>query len=356
MKSTILTAVVAASAAAAFSGNAIAQNKPLKKITVLQPVSAPDVRFAPWAAAIENGWFAEEGLDPEVLTAKGSIAVVQQVVSGNVQYGLPAPESAAVGRAKGAPLVHFYSITTRNPFPLAVLKDGPIKKLSDLKGTQIGVFSMTATQFYTTQAILDAENYKLNRDYTLLDVGIGAGALRALETGTVSALSINALSYAGFENRGVKLNYLTSPVVEDILAWGLLTTESYLKANRAEAVGLARALTKGRIFCEQNTEACIRLYFKHYPAARTAGIPEAQAIAENQRVLKVFQDYSPKPSSGRWGEYTKQGWEGIVRYMTTTGQITTPVDPASLYTNNLIKDINNFDPTVAVNAAKKATR
>lgn len=351
MKYSTLAAAIALSATVGSS--AIAETKPLKKIAVLQPVSAPDVRFAPWAAAIENGWFAEEGLAPEVLTARGSIAVVQQVVSGNVQYGLPAPEAAAVARSKGAPLIHFYSITTRNPFPLAVLKDGPIKKLSDLKGTQIGVFSMTATQFYTTQAILDWENYKLNRDYTLLDVGIGAGALRALETGTVSALSINALSYAGFENRGVKLNYLTSPAVEDILAWGLLTTESYLKENRAEAAGLARALTKGRIFCEQNTEACIRLYFKHFPAARTAGIPETQAITEHQRVLKVFQNYSPKPASGRWGEYTKQGWEGIIKYMSSTGQIEAKVDPASLYTNDLIKDINKFDPAVAINAAKK---
>ncbi len=354
MKRTTIAALLALTSA--LSANAVAQNKPLKKVTVLQPVSAPDVRFAPWAAAIEHGWFAEEGLAPEVLTAKGSIAVVQQVVSGNVQYGLPAPESAAVARAKGAPLVHFYSITSRNPFPLAVLKEGPIKKLSDLKGKQIGVFSLTPTQFYTTQAILDSENFKINRDYTLLDVGIGAGALRALENGTVAALSINALSYAGFENRGAKLNYLTSPEVEDILAWGILTTESYLKENRQEAVGLARALTKGRIFCEQNTEACIRLYFKHYPTARTAGIPEAQAIAENQRVLKVFHDYSPKPASGKWGEYTKESWEGIIRYMTNTNQINTPVDPASLYTNDLVKDINHFDPQVAINAAKKAAR
>lgn len=350
----MLSLVLSLALIGTLAGTTNAQDKPLKKVTVLQPVSAPDIRFAPWAAAIENGWFAEEGLAPEVQTARGSIAVVQQLVGGNVPYGLPAPESAAVARAKGAPLVHFYSITSRNPFPLAVLEDGPIKQLSDLKDKQIGVFSLTATQFYTTQAILDWEKYKLDRDYRLLDVGIGAGALQALQSGTVAALSINAFTYANFENRGVKLRYLTSPAVEDILAWGLLTTEDYLKNNREEAAGLARALTKGRIFCIENNDECVRLYFKHFPTARTAGVSDEQALKDQLSVLKVFHDYSPKPASGKWGEYTEEQWKGIVGYMTETGQIDTPVDPKSLYTNELVDDINAFDPSVAVEAARKS--
>lgn len=35
----------------------------LKKVTVLQPIPAPDIRFAPWAVAMEKGWLAEEGLE-----------------------------------------------------------------------------------------------------------------------------------------------------------------------------------------------------------------------------------------------------------------------------------------------------
>ena len=153
--------------------------------------------------------------------------------------------------------------------------------------------------------------------------------------------------------RVAQLRDLTSPAVEEILAWGLLTTEDYLKNNREEAIGLARDLTKGRIFCLENNEACVRLYFKHF-RARTAGICEEDAVKEQLRVLKVFHDYSPKPASGKWGEYTEEAWKGIIGYMTNTGQIDTPVDPASLYTNDLVVEINAFDPDVAIEAARKA--
>ncbi len=328
----------------------------LKKVTVLQPIPAPDIRFAPWAVAMAQGWLAEEGLEVEMQTTKGSIIVVQQVLNGNAQYGLPAPEATVVARAKGAPLRYFYGITSRNPFPLAVLKDGPVKSLKDVKGTDIGVFSLTAVQFYTTQAILQSEGFKLNKDYRLLDVGAGAGALKALQDGTISALSINAFTYAGFENRGAKLVYLTTPEMDTILAWGLMATESYLAANRDEAVGLARAFTKGRIFCAENPEACISAYFKQFPTARTAGISEQQAVAEHLRLLEVFLDYGPLPANGLWGSYDSAAWSAIVRYMLDSGQSAHPIDPASLYTNDLVADVNTFDAARVVAEARAAKR
>jgi NitT/TauT family transport system substrate-binding protein len=334
------------------SANCQAEVLKLKTVTVLQPIPAPDIRFAPWAVAIERGWLAEEGLKIDMQTTNGSIIVAQQVLNGNAEYGLPAPEATVVARIKGAPLRYFYGITSRNPFPLAILRDGPVKSLSDLKGSDIGVFSLTAVQFYTTQAILQSVGFKLNRDYRLLGVGAGTAPLRALQDGTISALSLNALAYAEFENRGARLAYLTTPEIDPILAWGLIATDSYLAANRREAVGLARAFTKGRIFCAENPESCIKAYLGQFPTARTAGLSEKQAVEAQLRTLKVFFDYSPRPTNGLWGSYDRAAWAAIVKYMLESGQSERAIDPTLMYTNDLIAEINQFDANkIAADAA-----
>ncbi|MDO8301405.1 ABC transporter substrate-binding protein [Lacisediminimonas sp.] len=318
-----------------------AQQK-LKQVTVLQPVPQIDIRNAPWAVAAEMGWLAQEGLEVNIQTTKGATVLIQQVLNGTAQYGMPPPENAVIAYSKGAPLKFFYSSTSRSPFPLAVLADGPIKSVADLKGKNIGLHSLTAVQFYTTQAILGSADLKLNRDFRMIDVGAGAAALKALQEGQISALSTNVLNYAGFENRGAKFRYISTPQMDTIFGWGMMTSDAYLKANRKEAAGLARAFTKGHVFCRQNGPACVAAYFKKFPAAMTTGISAEEATKEHLRVLKVFLDYAPQTPGKPWGYYEPSAWKTVVDYMVATSQLEKAVDPAGLYTNDLIGEINDM--------------
>jgi len=337
-------------AAVAFASSASAQK--LKVVTVLQPVPQIDIRNAPWAVAEQMGWLAQEGLEVNIQTVKGASVLIQQLLNGSAQYGMPPPENVVIAYSKGAPLKFFYAHTSRSPFPLAVLSDGPIKSVSDLKDKNIGLHSLTGVQFFTTQAILGSADLKLDRDFRMVDVGAGAAALKALQDGQVSALSINVLNYAGFENRGAKFRYLTSPQVEPIFGWSMIATDAYLKQNRAEAAALARAFTKGHIFCRENGPACVASYFKKFPAARTPGQSDEVAIADQLRVLKVFLDHSPQTVGKPWGYYDPAAWKSVVDYMVATGQIEKAVDPSGLYTNDLLAEINAFSVGDVLKKAK----
>lgn len=315
----------------------------LKKVTVLQPVPAIDIRNAPWAVAHEMGWLAEEGLEVEIQTTKGASVLIQQILNGTAQYGMPPPETLLIAFAKGAPLKFFYASTTRSPFPLAVLVDGPVKAAADLRGTTIGLHSMTAVQYYTTQSILRSANLRLNTDFRYVEVGTGPAALKALQDGQIAALSTNVLNYAGFENRGARLRYITTPEVESIFAWGLMAHSSYLEANRTEAVGLARAFTKGQVYCRVDPEGCVRAFFKRFPAARSPGMDDAKAVADQVRILATFNDYSQRTPGHPWGWYDPAAWQAVVDYMVAGGQLDRRVDPSGLYTNALLDEINNAD-------------
>jgi len=315
----------------------------LEKVTVMQPIASYDVRYAPWAMAQARGYLAQEGLELNMPLAKGSMVVIQQMINGGGVYAQLPPDGVIIANSRGADLKFFYSFITKNPFPLAVLDSSPVKTLKDLRGKKIGVFSLSAVQFYTTQAIMKSVGMVKDKDYQLIDVGSGASALASLQRGDVDALAQDVLIYAGFNNRGATFRYLSSPQINSVFAWGLVSTADNLKNNPGQATALARALTKGRIACAADTRQCIEAYFKEYPNAKPPGLDSETAIKEQERILKVYLSYGPKPENGPWGSYTPESWKAAMQYMVGAGLITAPVPADRMYTSALLQQINDFD-------------
>ncbi len=315
----------------------------LKKVTLIQPVPAIDVRNAPWAVAQEMGWLAESGIDLEIQFTKGSAILIQQLTSGNAQYGMATPEPALIAMSRGTKLKFFYASTTKNPFPLVVIDSGPVKSLKDLKGTTIGLHSLTAVQYFTTQSIMRSVNLMMPDDFQFVEVGAGPAALKALQDGQISALNTNIFNYAGFENRGAKFRYLTSAEVEPIFAWSLATTPEYLESNRQEAINLGRAFAKGNAYCRANAEDCVRMFLKRFPTVQTPGVSEEQTVKDQIGILAKFFEYSQPTPGHPYGWYDPSAWSSVVNYMVASGQLPESVDPSVLYTNDLLGEINKFD-------------
>jgi NitT/TauT family transport system substrate-binding protein len=341
MKKYLRHHVAAALAVACFAASPA--SAALKKVTLLQPVPAIDIRNAPWAVAQEMGWLADGGIHLDIQFAKGSVVVIQQIMAGNAQYGMPPPEPAVIALSKGGAVKFFFASTTKSPFPLVVLENSPIKSLGDLKGKTIGLHSITAVQYFTTQSILRSVGLKLPDDFNFVEVGAGPAALKALQDGQIAALATNIFNYGGFESRGVKFRYMTSPEVEPIFAWGLMTTPAYLKENEKEAVHLARAFAMGNVFCRAKPEECVRIFLKRFPTVRSPGISEEQAISDQLRILAKFNEYAPQAPGKPWGWYDAAAWKGVVDYMVASGQLPQAIDPSPLYTNGLLDQINAFD-------------
>ncbi len=315
----------------------------LKKITLIQPVPAIDVRNAPWAVAQEMGWLAESGIELEIQFTKGSAILIQQLASGNAQYGMATPEPALIAMSRGTKLKFFYASTTKNPFPLVVMDNSPVKGLKDLKGTTIGLHSLTAVQYFTTQSIMRSVGLKMPDDFQFVEVGAGPSALKALQDRQISALNTNIFNYAGFENRGAKFRYLTSAEVEPIFGWSLATTPEYLESNRQEAIDLGRAFAKGNAYCRANAEDCIRMFLKRFPTVQTPGVSDEQTVKDQIGILAKFFEYA-QPSPGHpYGWYDPSAWSSVVNYMVSSGQLPESVDPSALYTNDLLEEINKFD-------------
>src|SRR6185369_9761783 len=100
--------------------------------------------YLPTALAKAKGYFAEEGLDVEVLDIKGGGSqAASALIGGSVDFSANAIDHAIKAKAQGKDLVAVHSHVRLAPMGLVVANKykGEIKSLADLKGRPVGVTS-----------------------------------------------------------------------------------------------------------------------------------------------------------------------------------------------------------------------
>jgi len=114
-----------------------ASNENMKKV-VLNEV-AHSIFYAPMYVAIEKGYFAEEGIDLELVTGFGADKVMTAVISGEAQIGFMGSESSIYAYNEGANdyVVNFAQLTQRAGNFLVAREEMADFKWEDLKGTDV---------------------------------------------------------------------------------------------------------------------------------------------------------------------------------------------------------------------------
>lgn len=136
-KTTILTALIL-SAALSITGTAKEKNtQELQKVTLNEV--AHSIFYAPQYAAIELGYFEEEGIDLELVTGFGADKVMTALLSGEADIGFMGSEASIytyAGGAQDAP-VNFAQLTQRAGNFLVAREEMPDFEWADLKGKEV---------------------------------------------------------------------------------------------------------------------------------------------------------------------------------------------------------------------------
>jgi NitT/TauT family transport system substrate-binding protein len=301
--------------------------------------------------ADQLGYFAEEGLELELKIFPGGANTVAQTVNKQADVSYPGNEPVIIGKQKGRdplPVKFFYNAVPTVIWELVVQDASPVKTLKDLQGKRIGIFAPSASNVPQVKAILRREGINPDGGVTMRSIGLGAGALNALTSNTVDVVALYDTEHATFETSGTKLRRLpVSPVIEKLFSNGFLTHEDNLKdpAKRKMLVGVGRAFAKATLYCEINPKGCIELVWKAYPQVKPTGVDEKRAMEDSLFVFASrdgnmkLRDYQ----KGQYGLYDPAAWQAYVDFMLAEKELEQPVELASLYTNELIADINAFD-------------
>ena len=328
---------------------------PPTKITLFLPLPVKTIAmFAP-VVANDLGYFTEENLQVDVLTADSSPFIISQMASGKGQAGLILSGTAISAFSQGQDFKAVWELITHPVFSVVVPANSAVKSLADLKGKKIGIEDATSGYLPELKASLkdagvdvdagDAQLVPLGQDYGPIIQKLDSGAIAA------QAASYNHVVSLKQQNYQYRDIYPQPAAGQEHPQVPLVVTGDLLKTNQAAVVGLARAMTKAIVFATANPDAALAIMKKAFPPEHSD--PNGARVYMDQAI------YMSTPPAGQpFGTMSVQGAQQLVDEMVNPGQpsgLEKSFDVTPYFTNDLITEINNFDIAKIQADAKAST-
>ena len=228
----------------------------LRKITLSEVTHS--VFYAPQYAAIELGFFKEEGLEIELSTGQGADAVAAAVLSGQIDIGFAGPEAAIYVYNEGRDnyLKVFAQVTQRDGSFLISREKNDNFKWTDLKGAHIlpgrkGGVPYMAFEYVLKKNGLDTENDLLLDNS--VQFAMMTGAFVAGTGDYVTAFEPTA-SMLESEGKG----YVVAAVGDEageIPYTAYFASREFTEKNADVTQSFTNAIAKGQKWCSEHTAA-----------------------------------------------------------------------------------------------------
>ncbi|HXZ00048.1 MAG TPA: ABC transporter substrate-binding protein [Stellaceae bacterium] len=309
---------------------------------------------APYAVAAKMGWFAAAGLKVDLVALPGSSDCVKFVGTGELPYSLPSVEPLGQFRPQGIEAKVFYTAYQGFVYGISVPADSPVKTVGDLKGKTIGVTSIGSGATLVARALIAENGFDPDKDVSIVVAGEGAQTAALLRSRQIDAASQFDTQFTLIENAGIALRRLPTPSIDRFPSNGLIALEDRLKSHRAEAVALARGYAKGTIFAINNPEAAVRILWEVYPQTKSTGKDEATALRDDVKTIeaRIANWKLEKAGVTRWGESDEANYQAYLDFLLKWGVLKQPIKAGDVVTNELLAEIDDFDPAEIAAAAK----
>ena len=196
---------------------------------------------APFAVAIENGYFKEEGVDiTGVLSSKGGGTTVRNILAGGLPYGEVSLAAAVHAANEGIAIKIVNSgVPTTADMLWVTMPDSPLKGIADLAGKKIAYTTPKSVTDMLAIMVLDSKG--LSGSVERVSLGGVGPALTALEQGFVAAAPIWEPLWSARSGRYKPLFYVKDLLLPVQQSVGIVTTEFALSKP-----GIVKAIVVGR--------------------------------------------------------------------------------------------------------------
>ncbi|MDL5362477.1 ABC transporter substrate-binding protein [Halalkalicoccus sp. NIPERK01] len=285
---------------------------------------------APYFAALENGFYADEGFESvDIESGQGSDFAAQQVGVGNAEFALTSPDQVLNVTSKGLAPQCVGVLMQRNPVVVFSARENfgePLEGADQLRGRTLGsgpgmVRQMTEV-YLDSHGVLDAVEY----------VDSGFDTVQQLLTGEIDAAAGVFSDVVDAEHQGYAIDAL--PIAETIPSYGhLLAVEEAFGGENPETVAsFLRATARGAVHASQHPEEAID--------ALVAAQPELEEVRENQRdkwdAMRTEYMVSETVREQGWGASDPETWRETYATLDAGGFFEESVDPDAAWTNDYL--------------------
>jgi len=205
-----------------------------------------------WAPA-EGGYFANEGLDVEVIKAGAGSVGLSALLSGNLNVLITSAGSTMNAAVEGAPVVFFGSTMERIvQFMMAKKDRSDLNSGKDMKGHKVGVTAPGATSDTAAHLVAHEANLEETKDYTLVHMNDIPTIQGAVQNGAIDIGMIDSAALAGAAS-GLKVVADLTKIDVPFTTIGFATSRSYYDQhpNELKAFGRAYVAAMKRVKSDQ---------------------------------------------------------------------------------------------------------
>ena len=299
-------------------------------------------QFAGYIAAVEKGFYKDEGLNVELL--EGGVDIVPQTVlaQGRADYAVAWVPKALASREQGAQITDVAQVFARSGTLQVSFKDKGISSPSDLKGKKVGNWGFgNEYELFAgmTEAGLDPA-----KDVTLVQQQFDMQALLKRDIDAAQAMDYNEYAqvleaknpatgklYQPGDFTTINWNDVGTAMLQDAI-WADTSKLESDQAYQDTTVKFLTAALKGWVFCRDNPEKC-----RDIVVARGSKLGKSHQLWQMNEINQLIW-----PSGSKIGLVDQSAWNQTVDIAQKTknaegATVLTKAPEGTAYTNEYVQ-------------------
>ena len=222
-------------------------------------------QFAGYYAALEQGYYDDEGLNVTIRPGGPDIVPEQVVLGGQAEFGINWLDNTLATRDQGGSIVNIAQVFARSGMTEITWKDSGLDDITDLRGKKVGVW--LGGNEHKLFAALTKNDIDPQTDAEIVAQPFDMNLFLNREVDAAAAMTYNELAQV-LESKNPDtgelytlddLNvFLMSDLGTGALEDGIFVTEEWIadEANQDVAVRFLKASFKGWVYCRDNPDDC----------------------------------------------------------------------------------------------------
>jgi NitT/TauT family transport system substrate-binding protein len=258
------------------------------------------VEQLPNYAATDKGFFAQEGIQGDVVLIGSTDTLVQALIAGHINVAIVDPSAAINAVERGASLKIIGGTVPIAAYTLVTCPK--YKSIKDLKGTTIGVVSLVSGSTIFLREMLKAEGLELNRDYSIIQNGPTTQRLASLKACNTSATMILGGDLPRSRELGFPEVARLHDYIPNLQFHSLIVDSKWAEANSGLTVRYLKAMVRAMQWAHANKEQAADLITKR------TGIPLKYTRA-------TVDEYLSQGIISRDGSVNREGFQRLIDLM-----------------------------------------
>jgi len=287
----------------------------------------PNVQFAPFYVAVEQGYYDEVGIEIE-FDYKRETDGLALVGANEIPFSVVSGEQVPLARAEDLPVV--YVMAWYEDYPVAVIAKSAqgITGPEDLAEKRVGLPGLYGANYVGLRALLSQAGLK-ESDLTLDSIGFNQVEVLASDQAD-AVVGYLANEPVQLTHQGYDIDVIPVADYLPLVSNGLITNRQTIEENPQLVRDMVQATlkVKGIQFTVENPEEAYEISFEY-----VEGLEEAERDVQMEVLQTSIELYQTDP----FGASDPEAWQNMVDVLTRMGLLEESINLDEAYTNEFIK-------------------